>query len=124
MSSQISPTSLIYLDLRYFVFVTLFDNCFNIFPLEMKMWTYKNQPKYENRSFKKPLQLNKDFPCGCGRQFSHEKNLRYHQKWECGRALKCVICESEFASRSRLVSHQRVCAMEQQYHGSDINFYN
>lgn len=90
----------------------------------MKLWTYKIQPKHDNVIFKKPMQLNKDFPCGCGRQFSHEKNLRYHQKWECGKLLSCPICNMEFASRSRLVCHQRVCATEQQYHGSDINFYH
>lgn len=91
----------------------------------MKMWTYENHQAIDkNRKFKKPLQLNKDFPCSCGRQFSHEKNRRYHQKWECGKSLSCTFCHTEFASRSRLVCHQRVCATEQQYHGRDTNFYN
>lgn len=90
----------------------------------MNTWTYKSPSKHVNRIFKKAVHLKKEFPCACGRKFSHEKNRRYHLKWECGKVLFCAVCSTEFASRSRLVCHQRVCAMERRNYGNDINFDN
>lgn len=45
--------------------------------------------------------------CKCGRSFTEKKKLTYHQKWECGKVLKCKVCKKTFRLRQEILSHFR-----------------
>lgn len=49
------------------------------------------------------------FSCACGRQYGSQYLVNYHQKWECGRQLKCSICSRIYNSKSNLFRHTRIC---------------
>lgn len=43
--------------------------------------------------------------CGC--IFKEYKCLSYHEKWECGKQLKCNNCRKQFSTRLNLLKHYR-----------------
>lgn len=47
--------------------------------------------------------------CSCGRKFTHDAHLRYHQRWECGQVLICRICCRIYNTKSNLMRHVKTC---------------
>lgn len=55
------------------------------------------------------VQLNKPFPCRCGRNYSRQARLTFHQKWECGISLMCKKCGKAFKNLYNFRYHYLKC---------------
>lgn len=51
--------------------------------------------------------------CDCGRKYSHERHLKYHLKYECGKKLKCKTCSKTFKDIQYYRLHVDRCANKQ-----------
>lgn len=50
--------------------------------------------------------------CRCGRSFTHDAHIRYHQRWECGQLLTCRKCCRTYNTKSNLARHLKSCLMD------------
>lgn len=50
------------------------------------------------------------FFCLCGRKYTRERDMKYHQKWDCGRELKCPNCHKNYKDIQYFRAHKKMCS--------------
>ncbi|XP_069702150.1 longitudinals lacking protein, isoforms H/M/V-like isoform X5 [Periplaneta americana] len=69
----------------------------------------KNASPYFNQFIQQQVPQPSKFPCplGCGKIYSHNKNLQYHMKYECGKEprFQCPYCPHRTKRKNNLMLH-------------------
>lgn len=56
------------------------------------------------------------FECKCGRKFKRLNKWRYHNKWECGKVIKCHLCNRVVTTFYSLKMHMKTHSMDRNNH--------
>lgn len=98
--------------------ISNYGNDRTFYSLPYDMVTNRNVPIKQKRinikatsvpSIINEQQSDEKYDCFCGRRYSLIRNLKYHQKWECGRILKCTKCGKTFKDLAYYRIHCKRC---------------
>lgn len=72
-----------------------------------QQWQHLNEANARNKYARSKFQ-NKII-CSCKRSFIYPAQLTYHQRWECGRVLKCKSCQKILSTVTNKRKHEKQC---------------
>lgn len=79
------------------------------YPAETMQSEMSSKLNSQTLSDKKTRKFIEAVLCKCGRKFSYENLYAYHQKWECGRDLRCKFCQQSYCTLHYVKRHMKAC---------------
>lgn len=115
---------------HYFIFTDLRQN-HTIYHSQSKFFPYPGLPTQPSDFFHTKIFAQNSkitdrnfYYCDCGRKYSHERHLKYHLKYECGKKLKCCTCAKSFKDIQYYRLHVERCANKRSFLGDPPTTYD